>query len=65
MKTLEEIFQIHFGCKKPFDKDGDLTVSGLKAYSKLLVLLDDLNSVGIVENNNYHDVIDEILKDNY
>ena len=57
--TLEEIFQKHFGCKKPFLKnkkaigwysDGEadytyLTSAGGRAYGKLTSLLEDIGKL--------------------
>ena len=61
--TLEEILQKYFGCKRPFDKHGELTNAGLKAFQKLETLCGDLQSLGIVlfhENELYN-----ILNENY
>ena len=50
--TLEDILQRHFGCNKPFlahptahNDEGDLdsmTVAGIKAYEKLIDLIEEL-----------------------
>ena len=58
MKTLEEILQEYFGCKKPFRKDnGDLTKAGSQAYSKLTTLLYDIAK--LTETN---DEINEVVE---
>jgi len=61
--TLEEILQNYFGCKRPFDKAGELTKEGSKAFGKLETLcnhLQDLRVVLFLEEELY-----EILNENY
>lgn len=50
MKTLEEILQEHFNCKKPFNKNEKLSVSGRNAYGKLTKLIYDLGTLGVIES---------------
>jgi len=52
MKTLEEILQEHFGCKKPFKKNEKLSASGWDAYGKLTKLIYDLGALGVIEDAN-------------
>lgn len=58
MKTLEEILQEHFSCKKPFKKNGKLSKNGWSAYSKLTKLIYDLGTLGVIENAS--DVVDSL-----
>ena len=46
--TLEDILQICFGCKKPFDKNGKQTVAGVKAYEKLIATIYGLENIGVI-----------------
>lgn len=45
--SLEEILQ-EFGCKKPFDRFGQLTKSGEKAMEKLIKVVDGLYDIGAI-----------------
>ena len=38
-----------YNIKKPFKKDGSLSVSGARAYGKLVSMLYDLNSMGVLQ----------------
>ena len=40
-----------FGIKKPFKKNGTLSVSGTRAYGKLITLVYDMQDMGIVEDS--------------
>lgn len=71
MKTLEEILQEHFHCKKPFlvrpKKLGGgakrhLTLDGEKAYAKLYSLLLDLAHIGAFEGGAFcaDDITDKL-----
>ena len=62
--TLEEILQKYFGCKKPFRKDGELTVDGARAYQRLDSLLDHLHTLGVITNSDYSRKLDEITNEN-
>lgn len=58
MKTLEEILQEYFNCKKPFNKNEKLSVSGWSAYGKLTKLIYDLGTLGVIENTD--DVVESL-----
>jgi len=63
MKSMEEILQEYFGCKKPFKKNETLSISGEMAYARLIGLLqdiDDLLGTDYVAKN--IDKLDEIAK---
>lgn len=63
--TLEEVLQQYFGCKVPFRKDGNLTITGATAFKKLESLLNDLRSIGVIEkDSNYENQIYDILNEN-
>ena len=64
--TIEEILQKHFVCKKPFlkkpkpytdDECGTrheyMTQHGSRSYSRLVVLIYDLESLGVVTDANH------------
>ena len=62
MKSLEEVFTDYFDYPAPFDNNGELTEQGVLAYTKLLSLIQDLQSLGIVtETERTEDRIDEII----
>lgn len=62
MKSLEDIFVDYFDCPAPFDNNGELTEQGVLAYTKLLSLIQDLQSLGVVtETERTEDRIDEII----
>lgn len=63
MKALDEILIEYFGAKPPvFNKKGQLTASGQKAYDKLDMLLCGLNGIGVnINPNKTMDYIDEII----
>ena len=50
--TLEDILQICFDCKKPFDKNGNQTVAGVEAYEKLTTTISGLENIGVVNDAN-------------
>ena len=56
-RTLEEVLQHFFGCKKPFAKNGDFTAQGSKAYGKLVELL---YNVGILAETDMNDIIESL-----
>ena len=65
VNTLEDILQICFDCKKPFDKNGNQTVAGTKAYEKLITTISGLENIGVVNNaNNIITQLDAIASDN-
>ena len=56
------MFTDYFDCPAPFDNNGELTEQGVLAYTKLLSLIQDLQSLGIVtETERTEDRIDEII----
>lgn len=66
MRTLEEILQHFFGCKKPFRKDGELTKRGEKAFQELESLCDDLRRLGVIEDDSdYKGQLYNILSEDY
>jgi len=65
--SIEGILQDCFGCKKPFKKDGSLSVNGVAAYGKLTDLLYRLSDNGILTQctvNKAISTIDEICESN-
>ena len=50
MTTLEEIYQKYFGCDVPFNKHGRLTKSGAEAQEKLFSLLQDLETIKVIDD---------------
>ena len=58
--TLEDILQICFNCKKPFDKSGNQTVAGVKAYEKLIATVYGLENIGVIDSA--HNVIKQLDK---
>lgn len=64
--TLEDILQICFGCKKPFDKNGNQTVAGVKAYEKLIATIYGLENIGVIDSAyNVIKQLDEIVSSEY
>lgn len=64
--TLEDILQICFGCKKPFDKNGNQTVAGVKAYEKLIATIYGLENIGVIDSaHNVIKQLDEIVSNEY
>lgn len=64
--TLEDILQVCFDCKKPFDKNGNQTVTGVKAYEKLITAIYGLENIGIINDaNNIIKQLDEIASSKY
>lgn len=60
--TLKDILQICFGCKKPFDKSGNQTVAGVKAYEKLIATIYGLENMGVIDSaHNVIKQLDEIV----
>jgi len=66
VNTLEDILQICFGCKKPFDKSGNQTVTGVKAYEKLIATVYGLENIGVIDSaHNIIKQLDEIVSIEY
>ena len=66
VNTLEDILVECFDCKKPFNKKGKLTVSGVKAYEKLIDTVSGLEYVGVITSaNNVIKQLDEIVSGDY
>lgn len=63
---MEKILNI-LGSKKPFDRNGELTESGAKAYEKLITILDELNNVGAIDKSvdDLEAYFDEIIDQGY
>lgn len=57
-KSMEEILKEYFNCKRPFKKNGTLSLNGEKAYARLVSLLGDIND--LVEIENFSSLIDEL-----
>lgn len=56
---LETILQ-NFGYKRVFKKDGTLSVSGMKAYGKLLDILFNLSQIAVINELQVNQMIDEL-----
>jgi len=78
MKALDEILKEYFGCNKPFlknptieciDYDGEkhynyFTKTGSRAYSQLIGLIYDLESLGVLHGaNGIIEKLDEIVRE--
>lgn len=62
MTSLEEILKEYFHCEKPFDLDGNLTEHGVYHTERLINLLHDLESIGVISDAWYAESqIDEIV----
>ena len=59
MKTLEELLYI-FGSKKPFDKNGEFTKNGIKAYNRMHEFLCDISILTEIDTRNICQKLDEI-----
>jgi len=46
---MEEILRTYFGCKKPFKKNGQTTLKGGMAQEKLIQLMHDLATIGVID----------------
>lgn len=65
-RTLEEILQHFFNCKKPFNNNGEFTKSGSKAYGKLIELIYNVGNLCDVDvNNDIVEKLDNICDDEY
>ena len=66
VNTLEDVLQICFGCKKPFNKSGNQTVAGVKAYEKLIATIYGLENIGVIDSaHNVIKQLDEIASSEY
>ena len=64
--TLEQILQTYFDCKKPFDRNGNLTKSGDYNTQRLINLLADLEAIGVINcAHNSAKKIDDIINLSY
>ena len=59
MGDLENILQEFFHCKRPFKKNGKLTVQGEKAYSQLEELMYQLDFLGVLSDK-AHDIVEKL-----
>lgn len=59
MKTLEELLYI-FGSKKPFDKNGEFTKNGIKAYNCMHEFLCDISILTEIDTRDICQKLDEI-----
>lgn len=62
---LEEIFLL-LDCKKPFKKNGELTITGDDARRTLVAIVEGLECIGAVKvlNGNFEDYLDSIIDEN-
>ena len=58
---IETILQ-KMGYRKIFNKDGNLSVNGAKAYGKLLDILCNMKDAGIITDKALNQIITEIDK---
>ena len=62
---LEEILML-LDCKKPFKKNGELSVSGEDARRTLVTIVNGLECIGAIQiNRNFEDYLDEIINNNF
>lgn len=61
--ALDEILKEYCGCDgEPFDKNGELTPAGDKAYRRLIDLIYELGGIGLLSNvNQIISGLDEIV----
>jgi hypothetical protein len=65
MKNLEYVFNL-LGCKKPFNQNGELSVSGEKARITLLEIVDGLETIDLIKCcDNFEDNLDNIIDSKY
>lgn len=64
-RTLEEILQHFFGCKKPFRTDGELTCKGSAAYGNLVELLYNLSNLTEIDVNDMVETLDNIIDNQF
>ncbi len=56
--NMEYILREYFGCEKPFNKNEKLSLSGERAYARLVSLLEDVDELLGVDN--LSNIIDEL-----
>lgn len=63
---MEKILNI-LGAAIPFDENGDLTSDGANAYNKLIMILNELHSIGAIDKSTdeVENYFDEIIKLGY
>lgn len=64
MKTLEELLY-RFGSKKPFDKYGEFTKNGIKAYNRMYEFLYDISILTEINMRDICQKLDEISNKKY
>ena len=64
-RTLEEVLQHFFGVKRPFNKDGDLTSGGARAYKKLIELLYNVGNLTSTDMNDIVESLDLIITEKW
>ncbi len=64
-RTLEEILQHFFGCKKPFCKDGEMTQTGVRAYARLTELLYNISHLTEIDVNDIVETLDNIIDNKF
>lgn len=64
MKTLEELLY-RFGSKKPFDKYGEFTKNGIKAYNRMYEFLCDISILTEINMRDICQKLDEISNKKY
>ena len=64
-RTLEEILQHFFRCKKPFRKDGEMTQAGVRAYARLTELLYNISNLTEIDVNDIVETLDNIIDNKY
>lgn len=64
-RTLEEILQHFFGCKKPFRTDGAFTCKGSIAYGKLTELLYNIGNLTEIDMNDIVETLDNITDNEF
>lgn len=60
INTLEDILLECFDCKKPFNKKGKLTLTGKKAYEKLIDTVCGLMYIGVIDIKSVDNVIKQL-----
>lgn len=63
MKTLEELLMI-FGSKKAFNKKGEFTKNGIKAYNRMYEFLCDISVLTEIDTRDICQKLDEISDEN-
>lgn len=63
MKTLEELLMI-FGSNKAFNKKGEFTKNGIKAYNRMYEFLCDISVLTEINTRDICQKLDEISDEN-